>query len=375
MCHRDSSGAFECHAELNQDAQVQSGLCSQESGTCGTSSSHSAKQLAETSLHCVHAGCDQTFSSENDLRQHLHSYSPGLAAEYNYLRQTVISFAGLLNQWDEKTEEERRTSLSHVNGVLASVLSIPPPPCYSCGASTTTGGAAAPQVPTAFHPPPTAAKGQQTGINNYSNSHSSSAFDEEERALLDLLDCCHDEFHLDNCERCHNSNNNQQTSTAPSAAAASVAPLAAVAATAVDLLHELDIENSSSSSSNSVGSTDLDDSEEVGTEGGTSPACAAGAALLSSVITAHDYISSGWVRHTNITSCSAEVDSTTAADCPLLVGQLCSPSLVAKDPSQVFSFAAPPCCKLTSSASLALCGPAGGGGDEELAHKRIKTCY
>jgi hypothetical protein len=57
--------------------------------------------------YCMHIGCNKIFDSEDELRQHLYSYSPGIVAEYIFLREAVLEFANLIIDWDNKTGREK----------------------------------------------------------------------------------------------------------------------------------------------------------------------------------------------------------------------------------------------------------------------------
>ena len=319
MCHRNSSGAFECHAELNQDSvNCQSLACAEES-ICG---GFDPKE-ASSGLQCVHRGCDQIFSSKNDLREHLYSYSPGIAAEYNYLRETVVSFAAMINEWDNKSAADKKSLLSHVNGVLAAVVSIPAPPCSKADESVSSKIGLSRQPHTLF---PLQMDSSSSNSNNNNSNSNSSAFDDDERALLDLLDCCHEEFHLENCERCHQQPAQQQGEYQSS-------------------------RTEESSDRNSEGSDVTIDCIEV-----PSGCQSASSALFSAVLNAHDYINSGWERHNS--SSTGDLCGLSSNSC--YPANLCA-AVNTSDPSQVFAFATPICCKHSaadcySDTATTLCG-------------------
>jgi hypothetical protein len=71
-------------------------------------STNSASLTYTTSTtQCIHDGCNRVFDTQDELRAHLHAYSPGIAAEYAFLRRTVEEFAGIINQWESKPHSER----------------------------------------------------------------------------------------------------------------------------------------------------------------------------------------------------------------------------------------------------------------------------
>lgn len=56
---------------------------------------------------CLHNGCNQVFSSQLELREHLYSNSPGLVAEHQFLINTVLQFADIITSWDNKPPLEK----------------------------------------------------------------------------------------------------------------------------------------------------------------------------------------------------------------------------------------------------------------------------
>jgi hypothetical protein len=66
---------------------------------------------------CLHSGCNQTFSSQAALRQHLYGYSPGLMAEYSFLFNTTLHFADIIATWEQKTEGEKASLKSYTQSV------------------------------------------------------------------------------------------------------------------------------------------------------------------------------------------------------------------------------------------------------------------
>jgi uncharacterized C2H2 Zn-finger protein len=56
---------------------------------------------------CLHSGCDLTFHSETELREHIFKTIPGVVEEFNYLRDTALKFATVLCDWDTLPSEEK----------------------------------------------------------------------------------------------------------------------------------------------------------------------------------------------------------------------------------------------------------------------------
>jgi len=77
--------------------------------------------------YCMHIGCNKIFDSEDELRQHLYSYSPGIVAEYIFLRESVLEFTNLILDWDNKTGREKAFFRKRALGVKEMVESIPAP--------------------------------------------------------------------------------------------------------------------------------------------------------------------------------------------------------------------------------------------------------
>jgi uncharacterized Zn-finger protein len=47
---------------------------------------------------CIHPNCKKSFSDESELRAHLIAYNPGMAAENQFLRDSVISLLSLIDE-------------------------------------------------------------------------------------------------------------------------------------------------------------------------------------------------------------------------------------------------------------------------------------
>lgn len=68
------------------------------------------KQIASSSViksRCLHSGCPLTFNSQRDLRSHLFSHAPGLAAEYKAMTGTMLNLIQMVESWDIKTPKEK----------------------------------------------------------------------------------------------------------------------------------------------------------------------------------------------------------------------------------------------------------------------------
>eukprot|EP01031_Cornospumella_fuschlensis_P037568 gene37568-45631_t len=91
---------------------------------------------------CLHSGCTEQFSSTAELREHLHTYSPGITAEYNFLLQTVLQFSEIIMGFENKSAEEREALKAYVQSVRGVVRqSLQPVPVTvdsGVGANDTT---------------------------------------------------------------------------------------------------------------------------------------------------------------------------------------------------------------------------------------------
>ena len=56
---------------------------------------------------CLHSGCTQSFSSDDQLRQHIFDSTPGLAEEFNFLRDIALKFASKVCEWDSMPATEK----------------------------------------------------------------------------------------------------------------------------------------------------------------------------------------------------------------------------------------------------------------------------
>lgn len=56
---------------------------------------------------CLHSGCDLTFSSEAELRDHIFRTTPGIIEEFNFLREMALKFASVVSDWDNLSAREQ----------------------------------------------------------------------------------------------------------------------------------------------------------------------------------------------------------------------------------------------------------------------------
>ena len=104
-----------CVKSFTAKSSLQSHLLSHRgaSNTCKYSEAEMNPGIDVTSSgsgktsYCMHTGCNKVFDSEDELRQHLYSYSPGIMQEFAFLRESVLEFCNLLLDWDNKTGREK----------------------------------------------------------------------------------------------------------------------------------------------------------------------------------------------------------------------------------------------------------------------------
>lgn len=83
---------------------------------------------------CLHSGCTQTFHSQEELRSHLFSSTPGIVEEFNFLRQTALKFAEVVLNWDSYSSADKVSRTSCMT--LAFILSTASPACrHRCASS------------------------------------------------------------------------------------------------------------------------------------------------------------------------------------------------------------------------------------------------
>ncbi len=52
--------------------------------------------------HCIHPNCKRSFKDESELRSHLIAYNPGMAAENQFLRDSVLTLLDFLEKADKQ---------------------------------------------------------------------------------------------------------------------------------------------------------------------------------------------------------------------------------------------------------------------------------
>lgn len=60
-----------------------------------------------TTTACLHSGCNLTFASEAELREHIFNSTPGIIEEFNFLRDTALKFATVISEWDTLSLQEK----------------------------------------------------------------------------------------------------------------------------------------------------------------------------------------------------------------------------------------------------------------------------
>lgn len=55
------------------------------------------EEMQQKRYHCIHPNCKMCFFTVNELREHVHQYSPGLVAENCFLRQSVTKLLALMD--------------------------------------------------------------------------------------------------------------------------------------------------------------------------------------------------------------------------------------------------------------------------------------
>lgn len=74
----------------------------------------SSGPASSSSSQCLHNGCNQVFNNQSELREHLYSYTPGLVAEHEFLINTVLQFADMINSWESKSSLEKVSFARHL---------------------------------------------------------------------------------------------------------------------------------------------------------------------------------------------------------------------------------------------------------------------
>lgn len=71
---------------------------------------------------CLHTGCNMHFESGHELRKHLFSHAPGLAAEFKVMRETIMTLIEILQSWDVKAKSSSEDIMSYVKCVKDAIL-------------------------------------------------------------------------------------------------------------------------------------------------------------------------------------------------------------------------------------------------------------
>lgn len=87
-----------------------------------SSNSTETASVKSTPSQCLHTGCNQVFSDQTELRKHLYSYSPGIHAEHEFLLNTVIQFADIITNWDNKSNLEKVRQLQPWYSIIDSMF-------------------------------------------------------------------------------------------------------------------------------------------------------------------------------------------------------------------------------------------------------------
>lgn len=96
-----------CGRSFTAKSSLQSHLLSHRSDVLKFGEDLSESSSNSKTSYCMHIGCNKIFDSEDELRQHLYSYSPGIVAEYIFLRESVLEFSQLILEWETKTGREK----------------------------------------------------------------------------------------------------------------------------------------------------------------------------------------------------------------------------------------------------------------------------
>jgi len=72
-----------------------------------TNTATNTAATSNTTTACLHSGCDLTFSSEAELREHIFRTTPGIIEEFNFLREMALKFASVVSEWDNMPQREQ----------------------------------------------------------------------------------------------------------------------------------------------------------------------------------------------------------------------------------------------------------------------------
>lgn len=64
-------------------------------------------------LNCLHDGCDETFTSQQELRNHIYQSAPGLISEIQFLKSTLLGVLDVMDEWDDLARRDKVRTTSH----------------------------------------------------------------------------------------------------------------------------------------------------------------------------------------------------------------------------------------------------------------------
>lgn len=99
-----AKSSLQSHLLSHRGADIN--ICKYSDDELNSGSNFMSTGCGKTS-YCMHVGCNKVFDSEDELRQHLYSYSPGMLAEFTFLRESVLEFCSLILSWESKTGHEK----------------------------------------------------------------------------------------------------------------------------------------------------------------------------------------------------------------------------------------------------------------------------
>jgi hypothetical protein len=74
---------------------------------------------------CLHNGCTEVFTSQQDLREHIYTSAPGLVSEVSFLKNTLLDILSQINSWDKKSSEEKETLKKYFTTIEEAVRTMP----------------------------------------------------------------------------------------------------------------------------------------------------------------------------------------------------------------------------------------------------------
>ena len=75
------------------------------------SASSSSDTNAHLALHCLHAGCKETFHDSSNLRMHTLQFSPAMSLEFYSMSKSIVFLCQSITGWDNKTPSEKKMIL------------------------------------------------------------------------------------------------------------------------------------------------------------------------------------------------------------------------------------------------------------------------